>query len=240
MCGELAPWVQGNNSGRSQPTSACDAVYCSFLASFLPSCASVVSILINSCKATERWASKTHWVLTRGWVAHEGEHDSFLHVTTKKPGVERTCPKVPHHLWACRTVYPESAHRLLLFPYSENNMRAFTGRTGKPGNPYLQMRHFWMFLNNLRLDLIPNDGATHRLPEPVVGYKSVMEPALVHPSLQCGFRSQHTLAQTPTSQLLTIHEIYKAACIWNSTVLTLLLLYPQASHFSNDNNKKLL
>lgn len=97
-----------------------------------------------------------------------------------------------------------------------------------------------MFLNNLRLDLITNDGATCRLPEPVVGYKSVMEPALVHPSLQCGFHSQHTLAQTPISQLLTIYEIYKAACIWNSTVLTLLLLYPQASHFSSDNNKNLL
>lgn len=132
------------------------------------------------------------------------------HYTTKKPVVERTRPKVPHHLWAWRAVYPEPAHRLLLLLCSENHMRAFTGRMGKPGNPYLQIRHFWMFLSNLahlRPDLVTKDGATHRLQQSVVGHMSAMESSLVHPSLQCGFHPQHTLAQTPTSQLLTIDGI---------------------------------
>lgn len=52
-------------------------------------------------------------------------------------------PHHPHHLWAWRAVYPEPAHRLLLFLQSENHTRAFKGRTWKPSNPYLQMRHFW-------------------------------------------------------------------------------------------------
>lgn len=38
-------------------------------------------------------------------------------------------------------------------------------------------------------NLVTNDGATHRLPEPVVGYKSVMEPPLVRSSLQCFIHS---------------------------------------------------
>lgn len=110
----------------------------------------------------------------------------------------------------------QSAHGLWSLLHSESSTRALTGRTRKPGNPQLQIRHFGMFLNNLahlRPDLITNDGAA-QCTRARGGIQVSDGTIIAAPSLQCWFHPQHSLAQTPASQLSTICEIYKAAYIW--------------------------
>lgn len=99
----------------------------------------------------ERWASKPYWVLTRGWAAHEGEWDSFLHVTTPQRSLEWRDLAQRSHI-----ISEPAGQRIQSLPIGFCHSCALKTTRGPPqegqeslANPYFQIRHFRTFLNNL-------------------------------------------------------------------------------------------